>query len=95
MPLPIPLLSPWQKPHSPQALAEELHREVSPQHELYGLPIRALAVARDRDDILFEVGELENNRYAVVHLTWSEKIESHHDSPGTEFFTRSQTGSNG
>ena len=69
------LLSPWQEPHSAPGLLHELQRELPPGHELYGKPVTALAVARDRDDILFAVAESGVTKYAVVHLTWSRKEE--------------------
>ena len=83
---PVPLLSPWENPHSPEALVEELQREIASGHELDGLPVRALAVARDRDDVLFEVGSGHASRYAVVHLTWSRKRETNTRFPQVQLF---------
>ena len=69
------LLSPWMEPHSPAGLELELQRELAPGHALYGKPAKAVAVARDRDDVLFVVEEFGVATYAVVHLTWSRKEE--------------------
>jgi len=69
------LLSPWIEPYSPDGVALELKRELAPDHPLYGKSVQALAVARDRDDVLFRIGETSPFHYAVVHLTWSHKAE--------------------
>ena len=79
------LLSPWIEPHSPDGVVLELKREIAPDHPLYGKPVQALAVARDRDDVMFRVGENSPFRYAVVHLTWSHKAEPP-PCPNTNFF---------
>jgi hypothetical protein len=68
-------LSPWLEPRSPDGLLRELQRELAPGHELYRKPVKALAVASDRDDVLFVVVESGVTKYAVVHLTWSRKAE--------------------
>jgi hypothetical protein len=52
----------------------------------FSKPALALAVARDRDDILFEINDGASLRYAVVHLTWSGKTEVSANFPWTEFF---------
>ncbi len=59
---------------------------MGPHHELYGLAVRALAVAIDQDDVLFEIDETGKDRYAIVHLTWSGKTEPSPTFPGTQFF---------
>jgi hypothetical protein len=82
----LALLSPWTKPYSPNGLVLELNREVGPDHPLFGKTARALAVARDRDDVLFEISDLTTPQYAVVHLTWSGKKERSGKFPWTEFF---------
>ncbi len=80
------LLSPWIQPYSPDGLASELQREAGPDHPLFGKTTRALAVARDRDDVLFEVADAGGRRYAVVHLTGTGKQETSGKFPWTEFF---------
>ena len=86
MKLELALLSPWTKPYSPDGLVLELSREVGPNHPLFGKTARALAVARDRDDVLFEISDLTASRYAVVHLIWSGKEERSGKFPWAEFF---------
>jgi hypothetical protein len=80
------LLSPWTTPYSPDKLLLELQREVGPNHPLFGKSARALAVAEDRDDVLFEIAVSGGRKYAVVHLTWSGKQEASAKFPGAEFF---------
>jgi hypothetical protein len=80
------LLSPWVKPHSPGGLARELQKEVGSLHPLYLKPAEAIAVARDRDDVLFVVPDDKGVRYAVVHLTWSRRTEENPAVPRTQFF---------
>ena len=82
----LQLLRPWMKSHSPEGVVSELVREVGPGHPLFGKPAKALAVARDRDDVLFEFEDAGKARYAVVHLTWSGKREQSADWPGPQFF---------
>ena len=81
MAIELQLLSPWILPFSPEGLARELKLEVGSGHPLYSKSIRALAVARDRDDVLFEIGEGVGIQWAVVHLTWSGKTESSPSCP--------------
>jgi hypothetical protein len=80
------LLSPWGAPNSPDSLALELQRELGPQHPLFSKAVRALARATDRDDVLFEISDGTTTKYAVVHLTWTGKVESSSTFPSTEFF---------
>jgi hypothetical protein len=82
----LPLLSPWVKPYSPNGLAHELQKEVGSLHPLYLKPAEAIAVARDRDDVLFVVKDGTDLRYAVVHLTWSQRTEGNPAVPRTQFF---------
>ena len=81
----VKLLIPLIEPHSPDGLELELQREVAPEHALHGKSAAALAVARDRDDVLFAVTEAGSLRYAIVHLTWSGKTEPC-PWPATTFF---------
>jgi len=82
----LDLLTPWAAPHSPEGLVSELQREVGPDHPLFDKSARALAVAQDRDEVLFEIADRQAHRYAVVHLTWSGKWERSAKFPWTEFF---------
>ena len=74
------------RPYSPDGLAQEPQREVGPLHPLFSKSAKAIALARDRDDVLFEIAHGSSLRYAVVHLTWSGKAESSADFPGTQLF---------
>jgi hypothetical protein len=74
------------EPHSPDGLVRELQREAGPDHPLYGKTTRALAVAQDRDDVLFEISGSFGTRYAVVHLTGTGRQEASGKFPWTEFF---------
>jgi hypothetical protein len=71
----LKFVSPWTEPHSPDSLALELEREVATGHVLYEKLVKALAVARGRSDVLFEIEDAEKMVYAVVHLTWTQKQE--------------------
>jgi hypothetical protein len=59
----------------------ELHRELSPEHVLHNVPVRALARLQQRDDFLFQVPD---DCYAQVHLTWHP--ETNPMFPSTEIF---------
>jgi hypothetical protein len=77
---------PWHETDA--ALHDELYREVSPQHALYGRAARAVARRQDNDDVLFEL--LDNDApaaFAVVHLTWSGKPDWHPLFPSTELYS--------
>ncbi|QEC56253.1 hypothetical protein [Flavisolibacter ginsenosidimutans] len=67
--LPLELPEPWY--WTSQALTEQLQKEISSKHLLYGKQAKTIARRQDNDDVLFQ---LSNNDYgyAVVHLTWSE-----------------------
>jgi hypothetical protein len=83
----LQLLPPWRTPVSnPEVLELELKREVGPTHPLYSKPVRALALAVDRDDVLFEISEGTTRRYVVVHLTWSGHMEQSGTWPSAQFF---------
>ena len=82
----LELLSPWITPSSANELASELEREVGPGHPLFRKEAKALALATDRDDVLFEIFDGSQRKYAVVHLTWSGKMERSARWPDTQFF---------
>ncbi|ATY34377.1 hypothetical protein [Sphingomonas psychrotolerans] len=64
-----------------QELDEELVRELSPGHVLYGSRASAMGRRWRRDDVLFR---LEDGRYAQVHLTRRE--ETNPFWPSTDLF---------
>jgi hypothetical protein len=51
-------------------MKQELGRELSAGHPLFGLPVRTIGQRQDCDDVLFAV-EDGTGRVAVVHLTWT------------------------
>jgi hypothetical protein len=77
------LRKPWAAvAASDQSLETELHKEVGSKHQLYGKRVRAVARRLDRDDVLFQVTG-SPAPYAVVHLTWSSKMEQAPEWPAT------------
>ena len=80
----IHFLIPWHKyPVKKTYLEEELLREISEKHILYGKKVNAIAHRQDCDDVLFELTD-DPYRYAVVHLTW--RIESNPEWPSTSLY---------
>ena len=76
---------PWHPTELP--LHEELSLELAERHPLYSVRARAIARRQDNDDVLFELsGENAPAAFAVVHLTWSGKPDSHSGFPGVELF---------
>jgi hypothetical protein len=76
---------PWHATEQP--LHEELARELSKKHQLYGIRARAIARRQDNDDVLFELsGENAPAAFAVVHLTWSGKPDQFPEFPSTELY---------
>lgn len=77
-------LAPWIPINSKGHLEDELSREVSDKHLLFGKKVHAIAKREDRDDVLFElIGE---NKYAITHLTWKGAKENSSEYPRTELF---------
>jgi hypothetical protein len=56
-------------------LRQELQRELSPGHALFGLPVTAIGRRLDQDDVLFAIQD-GTDRVARVHLTWTASSES-------------------
>jgi hypothetical protein len=67
------------------ALEQELHRELSRRHSLYGSRATAIARRDDDDDVLFEVTG-DKHGFAVVHLTWSGGQEANPVFPYTRWY---------
>jgi hypothetical protein len=65
-------------------LEQELAREVSEEHSLFGVAAVAVARRSDNDDVLF-VLPTHDPLLAVVHLTWSR--ESSGRWPSTRFYS--------
>jgi hypothetical protein len=66
-----------------ERLSAEWLSEVPPQHVLYGLKARAVAIRIDRDDVLFEI-EVGEMPLRVVHPTWEKETDSRW--PSTKLF---------
>ncbi|WP_159453603.1 hypothetical protein [Ohtaekwangia koreensis] len=64
-------------------LTVQLESEISKTHILYGRTTKTLARRQDNDDVLFLV---DNEKFAVVHLTWVLKRLSDDQWPTTQFF---------
>jgi len=80
------LLEPWYSLVDPEPrLGQELYKEISKNHILYGEKVNAIARRRDNDDVLFELID-SKNKYAIVHLTWKSKIEKDVSYPRTQIF---------
>jgi hypothetical protein len=74
----IDFVEPWVAVDSERASFEaELRRELSPDNALSDFNVQAIGRRVDCDDVLFEVrGEKADFRLALVHLTWSGKVET-------------------
>ena len=66
---------PWSRLEARQAQAfeREAKREIAPGHDLHGLDLRAVAKCEGCDDVVFRASD---EAFAMVHLTWSRKLES-------------------
>ena len=85
----LEILAPWRSiagsggESESERLTNELRKELSQGHILYGAKLRAVAFRKDRDDVLFEVDN-SDHPLVVVHLTW--RRESDPRWPTTVFF---------
>lgn len=66
---------PWQF-DTAKNLLEELNKEMSQGHVLYGVEVRPIARRQDNDDVLFAVFDKTKPSLVLVHLTWSGKKEN-------------------
>jgi len=62
-------LIPWHAAHDQSNGVDELYREVSAGHPLYGIKVRGIAYREDCDYALFAL-EDDTSRVALVHLTF-------------------------
>ena len=66
------------------SIQKELDLELSEHHPLWDCNPQVLAKSESSDDILVT---LNDNRYALVHLTWNGKVDSFpQEYPKTTFF---------
>ena len=73
---PGPLRDPWDvidELRWAEGLENELQKELSPEHKLYGKKATAIATRCDNDDVLFA---FDDGSLAVVHLTWAKREET-------------------
>ncbi len=66
-----------------QQLENELRVEINNGHLLYNKNVSAIIRRYDCDDVVYQ---LSDNSYALVHLTWSGKIESNSKFPSTSIY---------
>ncbi len=82
----LELLEPWESADGlATGLGNELTKELHSDHRLFGKTVKAVAKRIDRDDVLFLLSE--ENKYAVVHLTWRGSQENTARYPTTEFYS--------
>jgi len=65
-----------------KSLEEELYRELTTGHVLFGQTVSAKALCGSGDDVVYQ---LQDGRYAVVHLTWH--VEKSSEFPFTLVFS--------
>ncbi len=72
----IELIEPWYAIENDEKLilVNEYRSEVHENHILYNKNLNLIGRRQDRDDVLFSING--TNNLAIVHLTWSGKIES-------------------
>lgn len=82
-------LAPWHSVADDSAqvsgMEQELQRELSLGHPLFGIPVRTVARRQDCDDVLFAL-EDGTGRVAVVHLTWTKTSPERLPWPVTRLF---------
>lgn len=76
-------LEPWEEMPNAEILffKEQLVKEITLSHSLFGLQQQPIGRSSANDDILISVG---SGKFAVIHLMWSNSGD--HLWPSTEFF---------
>lgn len=71
-----------------RSIEKELLIEISSNHELTGCDCSAISASLQCDDVLFYIHSKKHTseRYALVHLTWSNKKEENPKFPITTLF---------
>ncbi len=77
----IELPEPWY--WTEQDLTDQLEKEISSSHVLYGKAVKTLARRQDNDDVLFLI---DNGNFAIVHLTWRTQRHVDNRWPTTQLF---------
>jgi hypothetical protein len=77
-------LEPWEEVPGEKKVVfqDELLKEVTATHPLFGLQTEPIGRSFSNDDVLFEIND--ESRLAVVHLTWAGP--GNHTYPLTRFF---------
>ncbi|MBV9926792.1 MAG: hypothetical protein JOZ96_17365 [Acidobacteria bacterium] len=65
-------------------LADELRRELTPGHLLYGRPVRVIAHRNGATDDILVAHRDQPGRFTVVHLTWRGGPEINQAHPSVE-----------
>jgi len=78
-----PCLTPWH--FADKGLNNQLEKEISRGHILYGKDVKTIARRQDNDDVLFAVFD-SDFKYARVHLTWSQSRMTDTDYPTTKTY---------
>src|SRR5688500_17450198 len=77
------LLEPWHRCNTD--LVKQLLREIRDDHVLARMTLKTIARRQDNDDVIFEIFNNEY-KYAVVHLTWSNKTLNSNIYPSTQLY---------
>ena len=82
----LSLALPWER--TTESLENQLYRELTPEHPLFGIAARAIARRIDNDDVLFALSSPSSAilPLAVVHLGWTLEATPSALFPTTEFF---------
>lgn len=83
MTLPDDFREPWFAvlPGTADELEAEALGEIGPDHQLFGLGLRAIARCEGCDNVIFEVSD---GSWALVHLTWARTRPEPAPWPSTE-----------
>ncbi|WP_090665674.1 hypothetical protein [Paenibacillus tianmuensis] len=79
------LILPWVVVDTRTAIAleKQLMREINQHHQLYGRILKTMARCEANDDVLFH--DIDNNRFVLVHLTWSNNQNA--EFPRFDYFS--------
>ncbi|TCJ03060.1 hypothetical protein [Cytobacillus praedii] len=77
-------LEPWI-PETSMIFFEELHKEISEKHVLYGADLEVIARREDKDEVLYQY-KTNPQKYVQVHLTWKRDKEIDSRWPKTREF---------
>lgn len=79
----LPCLPPWH--FVDRGLNNQLEKEISRGHILYGKDVKTIARRQDNDDVLFAIFDADF-KYAKVHLTWSQSKPVDNSYPTTKTY---------